>query len=479
MLKNFQRNLINQVSFFLHENNSFDTIVKAFGDKMKKLYVVYSLMSLVVISGTAALINHYKPCVADGNTVCFDEETNTFSLEENAELTVYVKNSEQQDYLYMKMTRDIVDYNLKLNVEVNPEISAWDAVFELDADIFYIQQLEAAMMHDYLMEMDNRIVSQRSSTGIEHITSMINFNKTVFLPTTYEGLLFAYNKTLLEELGFDIQDVDEKNRLNALNDWQEIVDLLQQWKLERPNSSITSVFPFTVSEPWQLYAFLTAGDWHMFDSMDVSDPGFLSLDFYHSLTFIKDLFEEEWYFNGLDEKTWNYEQALINKEALFSIATEWLNWDDIAKHTNQEFGYSAFPSNESIQLSPLVRVNGLVIKENDYPSLSHKVVSILNGLDSMQLLNDTTDEDIVVAHDEFEQLTMEQKEKEKSLAYSYSVSEPLLALENNPTMLGWDFYLQGHVFEVLMKLFDNEITVEEAQLELVESYELWYNQYNK
>ncbi len=463
----------------MHENKGFDTIVKAFGEKMKKLFVVYSLISLVVLSGTVAVVNYYKPCVADGNTVCFDEETNIFVLEENAELTVYVKNNEQREYLYVKMTRDIVDYNIKLNVEVIPEVSAWDAVHKLEADIFYIQQLEAAMMHDHLMEMDKRIVSQRSSNGIEHITSMINFNETVFLPTTYEGLLFAYNKTLLEELGFDIHDVDEKNRLNAFNDWQEIVELLQQWKQERPDSSITSVFPFTVSEPWQLYAFLTAGDWHMFDSMDVSNPGFLSLDFYHSLTFIKELFEEEWYFNGLDEKTWNYEQALINKESLFSIATEWMNWDDIAEHTNQEFSYSAFPSNESIQLSPLVRVGGLVIKENDFPSLSHKVVSILNGLDSIQLLSDTADVNVVVAHDEFEQLTMKQKQAEKSLAFSYGVSEPLLALADNPTMLGWDFYLQGHVFEVLIQLFDNEITVEEAQLELVESYELWYNQHNK
>jgi hypothetical protein len=291
--------------------------------------------------------------------------------------------------------------------------------------------------------------------------------------------LFAYNETLLESLGFDVNDLDEKNRLNSLNDWQEIMDLLEKWSQERPDAKITSIFPFTVSEPWQLYAFLTAGKWQMFDSMDVSDPGFLSTDFYHSLIFMKDMFDKEWYFNNLDEKTWNYEQALINKESLFSIATEWMDWEDIAQFTNQEFSYSAFPSNGTTQLTPLVRVDGLVIKENDYPSLSHRIISILQGLENMQVLIDTFDANYVVAHDEFDKLNLSEKQAEKSLAYSYSVSEPLLALEENPSLLGWDFYLQGHVFEVLIQLFNDEITVEEAQLDLVDSYELWYNQHNK
>ena len=446
---------------------------------MKKTYILYSLVSLLVLSGTVIVTDHYKACVADGETVCFDQETNRFIVEENAELTVYVKNKEQKEYLLMKLTRDIVDYNLQINVEVYPEVTAWDAVHTLDGDIFYIQQLEAAMIHDQLMEIDERIVNLRSSLGINHLTKMINYEKAVFLPTFYEGLLFAYNETLLESLGFDVNDLDEKNRLNSLNDWQEIMDLLEKWSQERPDAKITSIFPFTVSEPWQLYAFLTAGKWQMFDSMDVSDPGFLSTDFYHSLIFMKDMFDKEWYFNNLDEKTWNYEQALINKESLFSIATEWMDWEDIAQYTNQEFSYSAFPSNGTTQLTPLVRVDGLVIKENDYPSLSHRIVSILQGLENMQILIDTYDANYVVAHDEFDKLNLSEKQAEKSLAYSYSVSEPLLALEENPSLLGWDFYLQGHVFEVLMQLFNDEITVEEAQLDLVDSYELWYNQHNK
>ena len=446
---------------------------------MKKTTLLLMLVTAIVLGVSISVINEYKVCEADGLTVCFDEENKSFIIEENASLTVYVKNNEQKDFLLSKLTREILDYKLDINVLIKPKATAWQAVYEEDVDILYMPLQEAAMMHEYLMEIDERIINLRSHQGIEHITEVINKDKKVFLPTTYQGQLFVYNLTLLESLGFDIQDVDEKNRVRELNSWDKIIRLSQAYKEDLPLQKVHSVFPFSVSEPWQFYPYLTAGNWQMFESMDASDPGFLTSDFFQSLLFVKKLFDNEWYYNSMDERSWNYEHALINQASLMSIATEWLNWEDIAQYTNQQYQYSAFPDHNNVPLAPLVQVSGLVVKDNEYPSLSHKIISVLNSLESVQILHDSTSLNLVVGLDELTQVNFDPARHQKSLAYSYSDVQPLVALEENPKVLGWDFYLQGDMFEVVLRLFEEKITTEQAQAELVELYNTWYNQYNR
>ncbi|NLA78133.1 MAG: hypothetical protein GX845_01115 [Erysipelothrix sp.] len=447
---------------------------------MKKKTILIIVALALVGAFAITLYNKQKPCTPNGKVVCFDDESERYLVEDDAELTIYVKSAAQKAYLLREIKNVVAEASqFTLQVKVNPQIKAWDAVHELDVDVFYIQQAEAAMMIDHLMVVDENFVNDRSSLGIYHLSETINQVKHVFLPTTYEGLLFMYNKTLLEQLGFDVERVDEKNRLVELNNWQAIMDLTDAWHQEKPLKKLNSIFPFNVREPWQFYPFLTAGGWQMFADDDIEDPGFLSLDFFNSLVFVDQLFSTDWYFNRSLEQTWNYENALINNETLFSLASMWVDWDAISELKNQEYSYSAFPDYESNNLTPLVKVDGLVIKANPYPSLSHAVVSVLHKLEGVQVLLDDGEFNLVIAHDEFEQLTMDDKQYEKSLAYSYSVIEPLVALANNPHILGWDFYLQGNLFDVIQQIHSEELTIEQGQAQLVELYDAWYHQNNQ
>jgi len=97
----------------------------------------------------------------------------------------------------------------------------------------------------------------------------------------------------------------------------------------------------------------------------------------------------------------------------------------------------------------------------------------------VQILHDSTSLNLVVGLDELTQVNFDHVNHQKSLAYSYSDVQPLVALEENPEVLGWDFYLQGDMFEVVLRLFEEKITTEQAQAELVELYNTWYNQYNR
>lgn len=446
---------------------------------MKK-YIVYLLLVSVVVLGTAFKILDEKTyCYADGSRVCYNEKEQTFNYEKDASLVIYVKTQQQKDYLITSLAQEIIDYNLTLDIQLKPSVSAWEATHELDADIFYTQENEAAMIYKELMSIDPLFSEMLSTDGIEHFASLINREGVRFVPSSYDGLLFVYNETLLESLGFDTTNKDDKNRVSGLSQWQDALALSTLWRAKRPNSSINSIFPFTLAEPWQFYPFLTAGGWQMFSSNDAQDPGFDSPEFYEALMFVDEIFNSKLTLDEQDELTWRFEEALINEDSLFSIATDWLDYEAIATTNNQEYTYSAFLDHKQTPLTPLVRLDGLVIKKNPYPTLSHRIFQLLTDDENTRILLDSTDDNLVIAKDKIDNFDIEDKRKEKIQAYMYSVSEPLVAIENNPQILGWDYYLEGHVHKIILEVFNKNLTIQQAQEQLVSDYAQWYAQQNQ
>lgn len=446
---------------------------------MKKIILYIVFVSVVVVSSGWIILSERTYCEADGTQVCYDKKNRKFNLENNASLTIYLKNQEQKDYLLSALARDIVDYNLTLDIKVDSSVSAWEVTHELNADIFYTQENEAAMIFNELMIIDSEFADRLSFAGIEHFASLVNMNGIRFVPNSYEGLLFVYNETLLEDLGFDTNNKDDKNRIVGLSEWEDAIELSKLWKEERPDGSIASIFPFTVAEPWQFYPFLTAGGWHMFSSNEASDPGFDTIEFFNALVFVDEIFASKLTFDEQDELAWRFEDALLKKDSLFSLATEWLDWEAISQVNEQEYSYSAFLDYNDIPLTPLVRVNGLVVKDNSYPSLSHRIFEVLTRDQNTQVLLESTKDNLVIAKDKLELFEIDEKRKEKIQAYMYSVSEPLVALENNPQILGWEYYLEGHVHTIILDVFNKKITIEQAQQQLIEDYKIWYSQNNK
>jgi hypothetical protein len=446
---------------------------------MKKyiLYIVF--VSIVVVGSGWMIVSEKTYCEADGTQVCYNQKENKFNLENNATLTIYLKNQEQKDYLLSALARDIVDYNLTLDIKIDTSVSAWEAIHELDADIFYTQENEAAMIYNELMVMELVFSDRLSFEGIDHFATLLNREGIRFVPSSYEGLLFAYNETLLEELGFDTSNKDDKNRIVGLSEWKDAIELSKQWNENRPDTSIASIFPFTVAEPWQFYPFLTAGGWHMFSSNKASEPGFDSIEFFDALVFVDELFNSKLTFDEQDELAWRFEDALLNKDSLFSLATDWLDWEAISLVNEQEYSYSAFLDYKQTPLTPLVRVDGLVVKNNPYPSLSNRIFEVLTRDQNTQILLESTKDNLVIAKDKIEIFQIEEKRKEKIQAYMYSVSEPLVALEDNPQILGWEYYLEGRVHKIILEVFNKNITIEQAQLQLVEDYKIWYDQNNQ
>jgi arabinogalactan oligomer/maltooligosaccharide transport system substrate-binding protein len=67
----------------------------------------------------------------------------------------------------------------------------------------------------------------------------------------------------------------------------------------------------------------------------------------------------------------------------------------------------------------------------------------------------------------------DQKKRDLALAYVHSTSVPLIALEGNPTVLGFQMYREIELLPLLKQVFLGEISAEKAQTQIVELAEAW------
>jgi hypothetical protein len=66
-----------------------------------------------------------------------------------------------------------------------------------------------------------------------------------------------------------------------------------------------------------------------------------------------------------------------------------------------------------------------------------------------------------------------------SLAYTYSEIEPMVALPENTSKLGFDFYLEADFMNILKSVFNQEISPLEAQQIFISLYESWLSENNR
>ena len=132
-----------------------------------------------------------------------------------------------------------------------------------------------------------------------------------------------------------------------------------------------------------------------------------------------------------------------------------------------------------------------------YPSAANEVYRIIRSEAGIQAYIDTVDEIPAVTQvDRLENrpnLETEENEEGKesqtiepyylafrnenqrqiSYAFSFSQEESMVAFEKDPSVRGWDMLSEIGLIEIAQKVIKQEITPEEAQLELLENSENW------
>ena len=127
-------------------------------------------------------------------------------------------------------------------------------------------------------------------------------------------------------------------------------------------------------------------------------------------------------------------------------------------------------------MTPLARVAGYAVMDNAYPSASMAVLDALLSDEAVKLQLENKDTSIVISPQRRSFFDLTDNQKDQMTAYDFSVSEPLVALEKNPSVRAWEFYMEGHVTEIIQLMIQGNISVEEAQIQLIKKYEEWVNE---
>jgi ABC-type glycerol-3-phosphate transport system substrate-binding protein len=420
-------------------------------------------------------------CRMDGLTVCYDANNEFFKVESRSKITIALPSKAMQDWFLDQFYQTHPGHTVNFDFRIIENLSAQQAL-DLGVDIFYTDTHQAALLFDRLTPFDSRFGNEASTEGIDQFTEVINMEDVLFRPFSYQGLLFVYNKTMLETLGYDVSTVTDTNLPQIFSRWEDLIELARGWKSASQiydQKEINIVFPLTFEEKWQFYPFLTAGDWHMFEDNDATQAGFDKESFLASLTFLEKMGEVTWDYSAQPKDDWLYEKVINEQIAPFGMAGPWMFVEQIEELKSVDYVFSAFPTFQDNQLKPLVIVTGLVALKNEAPSLTQEILRILSLPQSTQSALDTTNKILVIARDQLDNFQMSDNRRQMSLAFTYSEIEPIVALPQHTAKLGFDFYLEADFMNILKSVYKKELTPMEAQLQFIDLYQSWLSENNR
>jgi ABC-type glycerol-3-phosphate transport system substrate-binding protein len=447
-------------------------------------WMIGSIAALVIVVTGGYVYSGYVSgdfCRTDGETVCYDANSKIFKIENRSKITIALPSKAMQDWFIDQFYQAHSGHTVSFDFRIIENLSAQQAL-DLGVDIFYTDTHQAALLFDRLTPYDPRINSEMSTEGIAQFTQVINMVDFLFRPFSYQGLLFVYNKTMLETLGYDVNELTETNLPQAFSRWEDLMSLAEQWKSKSNlynKKEINVVFPFTFEEKWQFYPFLTAGDWHLFSDNDALKPGFEEENFLASLEFIAQMGSVTWDHSTQPKDNWRYEKMINEQISPFGMAGPWMYVEQIEELRSIDYVFSAFPTYKNQQLRPLVVVTGLVALKNDAPSLTQEILRILSMSEATQVALDSTKKILVIPRDQLGSFEMSENRQQMSLAYTYSEIEPMVALPENTAKLGFDFYLEADFMDILKSVFMQERSPVQAQQLFISLYESWLSENNR
>lgn len=415
---------------------------------MKK--IKWLLAALLVIVG-GYFIYSGTQCSLDGKNACLVSGESYFKVEEGAQLSVQVENEALKNYLLEEWDR--LYPKTSLEVFVQPVLSL-EELSTLPYDIMVANQEDAAYFMNEFQDLGsnaNNIIGSRIPVNLQ---DAINLKGFYMAQNSVSGQLFAYNETLMNELG-----------LGNINSFEMLFE--NEAKIKE---SLETVFPISFLDQESFYPFLTSGGWALYDSHISSKPGFDSDKFLEGLRFIAEMNR---YNISSSDLLWNYESSFYNRQSLFAIISDHELASQYEVLSGDTYRYAPFITYKDVHMSTMSSVNGYVVKrDTGYTSAAAEVVRILRSPEAISLNN--FGEFIPIYHgNHLEELNLEKEQLELVEAYAYSTAYPIIALESNPSVLARSSYREVHIMDVLSDVYDKKISPEEAQEIIVNRWDEW------
>ncbi|QVK20840.1 extracellular solute-binding protein [Mycoplasmatota bacterium] len=459
---------------------------------MKKLLRFHILiLSLVTISGCSRGYDECKEL--DGSIACWNASDEVFRWEEGAIIEVGVDKESMGRALIEKWNSDFPELSGKLVFKMYGVISGGDSGvkgIETDKDdapdIALVVDNEVVgneesflVLHDYFSDLikDN---------SITEVTDIINTGSTVYITAYYEGMIFSWNETMLEELGLDTTDKDSDNLPDAYDTWEEILDIDIDSLPKYKDNKISELFPISLSEVWSGYPALTSDGWELFGD-DSSNPGFDSIEFLNGLRFINTFSKQGINIDEIGNKKtassmrWRFDEYLTKEAYPFSLVGTWMDVSKNETANNTNFRFGPMPTWNGKQLTPLMKTYGFVINgSSKYPSASSEVLRWLYTPDTIEAMLDNSFYIPAIQKDGYIYPdSLDQNRSEIGLAFLDSQMELVDTLPNNDSVRAMSVYYSIGITDALKAIWDGTMTPEEAQEHIVLLANAWMEENNK
>ena len=350
-----------------------------------------------------------------------------------------------------------------------------------DFDILQVRAEYVPLLFDKLEPLDDSFSSLLESSIINKFSKDINQSGNYFMPFDYEGLLFAYNKTMLESFNIDLKDSDNNGIADTIDSFEKINDLANGWRENNVlynDDQLQSIFTFPLNDQMSMLTFFENSEYKFFNGSSAEDMDVLD-NLYEALLTLQSLGQIPFYFDASleNDMVWSYENTLLHQDAPFLIVGNWMYYETLQKSQAYELVFSKFPSFNELEFSPLVNVSGFVSnKESEYKNvinvfnkLLKSEIGIAAALDSMIAP--------VVSIDYIFELNLETDKNllQQIQAYSYSKLSDLHAFESNPKLKGFDIFYEVDFRDIFKDVFLNKLDIELAQKEFINKVIDWYS----
>jgi arabinogalactan oligomer / maltooligosaccharide transport system substrate-binding protein len=469
---------------------------------MKKLALVLSLVVALFVLSACNVQRTYANCdTPDGTQACWNGEEENFRWETGAVIKIGVDSDTMGAALVEKWNTDfptMVDKLVFTNYgSANGDNSGVQGI-----------QTQQALAPDVALVIDNEVTGKVGSLFPLHsyfadlgkeqtheaVYDAINASGTYYLPAFYDGMSFAWNKTMLTQIGISLTDANGDNLPDAVDTWEEIFAIANGWAnlAARPtftftkadstvvNNKILEVFPISLGEVWSGYSSVSAGGWELFGAGNMAQPEFndakfkAGLDFIQAFAATKMSVDDTGAKKNADAMGWRWD-AFLDGAYPFGLVGTWMNVDGKETENALDFKFSQMPTYNGVQLSPLMKTKGFVL--NGFTANPSAASEVLRWLYTKPVL------EVVIANSAYlPALQAEaaiypaidsENKAEFALGMRFNYLEPAGSLPLAPTQRAMNVYYGISIGGYYQAVWNGTKTPNEAQTEIVAASDAW------
>lgn len=318
------------------------------------------------------------------------------------------------------------------------------------------------------------------------------FKEVTALPFAYDGMAFAWNKTMLTKLGLFNGKVTKDNLPEQFDTWEEIFALGKAWDAKRPtylDKPVNIVFPVSLDEPWSGYSTATtSAGWGIFSKGDALKPGFEDPKFAAGLNFLVEAAKAKLSVEANGALTpgasmgWRWDPVLNDQTAPFGLVGTWMDVKGAVTKGGHDMQFGPMPTYKGVRPAPYLKVKVYVLNAySKYPSAAAELLRLVFTKEGMQAMIDNSayvpalKAGAKIAPD----YSKDKVKQQMGYAFQFSYVEPVtLKLPGNPNKQAMDVYYNIGMNQFYKDVWDGKLTPADAQKKIVEAANKWIAENN-